>query len=185
MRPGVTPAQHRAAWAVRAVIERSAVEAFGAVPVERPSTFGPGRAALGEVSALGGVRAARHAEAVAFGRVRYYAEAARADGEPWREIGAALDLTVAAEEHDRPLGELAFELIAEGREPGMPGPRWSGWDPYVTWRCSSCGERVTDRGPYDGAPCNIEQGHAPSCERHGRDIARYRATWGDDDEGAP
>lgn len=175
----VTP-EHRAAWAVQATIERNAIEAFGALPIEHPSPFGPGRPPVRDVSALAGVRAAHHAQVVAFSRVRYYAQAARADGTPWQEIGAALDLSAAAEKHDRPLDELAFELIAQGREPGMPAPQdWSGRGPSVTWRCCSCGERVTDRGPYEGAPYNNEQGHAPSCERHGRDIARYRATWGD------
>lgn len=174
---GVTP-DDRARWAVQATIERNAVEAFDGVRVERPALFA-GHSPVREVSALSGVRAARHAMAVASGRVRYYAQAARGDGTSWQEIGEALGLT-AAEGHDRALGEVAFELIAQGREPGMPATdHWSGRGPSVSWRCGSCSERVTDRGPYDSAPDNNEQGHAQGCARHCADIADYRAERGE------
>lgn len=171
----VTPGQ-RAAWAVQVVIERNAAEAFGAAVTGSPSPLGPVGSPVGGVPAVAGLRAAGHARAVAGSRVRYYAGAARGEGRSWREIGEALGLTAAAEEHGRAVGELAFELVTEGREPGMTPAAgcWPGQVPSVRWRCSSCGERVTDRGPYESAPYSNEQGHAGSCGRHCHDVACYR-----------
>lgn len=151
----------RARWAIYTAIERNAVEAFGGCVVERPSRLSPTYPPVRDVSPLAGARAARRAQAAAADRVRYYAAAARARGASWEEIGEALDLTATAARHGRPLGAAAFELVAEDREPGAP-TRWPGWTPYTRWRCSSCGEWVTDHGPYDA---DAELGHAKGCER--------------------
>ncbi|WP_433756331.1 hypothetical protein [Nocardia sp. CA-135398] len=43
-----------------------------------------------------------------------------------------------------------------------------------SWTCTSCDERVTDRGPYEGHPADNETGHATDCPRHQREILAYR-----------
>jgi len=52
----------------------------------------------------------------------------------------------------------------------------------TSWECSSCGQRVTDRGPYNGYPEDDESGHGADCARHAEDVRAYRSRSGWDDE---
>jgi hypothetical protein len=45
----------------------------------------------------------------------------------------------------------------------------------VSWTCASCGEWITDSGPYNGHPDDDERGHAEDCARHLAEAAAYQA----------
>ncbi len=99
---------------------------------------------------------------------RERAERARADGITWAQIGEALGLDPGSggkSGHD--LGVAAFEHFA-----GEPGLRSQA---SFRFRCASCGEYITDRGPLEGHPEDNEQGHAEGCVRLAADIVAWRA----------
>ncbi|MFE3222907.1 hypothetical protein [Nocardia sp. NPDC059228] len=105
-----------------------------------------------------------------------YADKPRGQGSSWAEIATAM--TIDPDEVDDPAIE-AFERVAPPDR-----YRWRA-DNYTTWTCVSCGQRVTDRGPYDGHPVDNESGHAEGCERHQRDICAYLGdNYDADDSGA-
>lgn len=93
-----------------------------------------------------------------------YADKARGQGRSWAEIADAFHID--SEQVSDPAVE-AFERIAP--------PDESGWcrDNYTTWTCTSCQQRVTDRGPWNPHPADNESGHADGCERHDREIREY------------
>jgi len=107
-------------------------------------------------------------------QIHRFIRRAREDGADWREIGTALRLQQAADEHDGDLGVAAFEYAA-----GAPAQRfdrmWFGWD------CPACRGRVIDYGPYGGHPDDCESGHAEGCQRRAAAIAAYEARWTDED----
>lgn len=170
-----TPAD-RARWRVHDKIYEVAVLLDGEqVRIERPSTFGPDHALERDVEALAGVRAALFVHRVAKGRVRHYAEQARGEGVSWARIGEALGLAEEAKRADTPLGEAAFSFVTEGRRPGQaPSSSPLAHPSRARWSCTSCGQRITDHGPFDGHPADCEQGHAHGCERHRAEIAAYQ-----------
>src|SRR3954466_11004115 len=132
-----------------------AVEEFEGEVVEEPV---PGHQLLTRrhlADPLSGVRAARVLAGAARRLLVEQAEAARAAGRTWDEVDEALGLSDAEGEDSR--AEVAFAEIVEGRSrerswPSLPASSTS-------WRCGSCGERVTDRGPYDSShPSDQESG---------------------------
>lgn len=98
-----------------------------------------------------------------------YADAARGDGRTWLELADGLGIDPNEEERDH----AAFMKVAG--EPRSPYH-----DVTVFWRCSSCGERVRDYGPYGGHPDDCERGHAETCKRHRAEVAQYMAQWADE-----
>lgn len=167
--------RERAAWAVQAAIRVAAREGFGAEVVERPI---PGLSTvLQDVEPLAGVRAAVLARDVAARQIREYAEQARGDGRSWDDIATALG--VEGGEGSVSRGERAYLHLVEDRPLFTEDPdrSWARSVPVAHWRCASCGEMVTDRGPFEAAPFNNEDGHAPGCARHAAEVAAYRAEW--------
>lgn len=121
-----------------------------------------------------GVAAARRVELRARSLVHDYATKARGDGVSWRDLVEPLGIHVEPDSYEDPAA-AAFEKIA--------GEPWQRFDTRtVSWRCASCGERVTDKGPYNGHPDDDETGHAETCERHRAEIAAYRERQGLDDD---
>ena len=116
------------------------------------------------------IKAARVASNVAQGLMREYARQARGHGLTWAEIAPSLIEPDGDDYGDDPALE-AFRWVAP-----TPSQRF---DPInCSWTCQTCGEFVTDRGPYEG-PWEDETGHAETCARHLADVAAARASWGD------
>jgi hypothetical protein len=163
--------RERAAGSVRRAIQVAAREGFGAGVVERPI---PGVSTVHrDVEPLAGVRAAVLARDVAVRCVREYALAARADGRSWDDIAEALGV----ERGDGAVvrGERAYLHLIEDRPLYTEDP--DPWPPAALashWRCASCDQYVTDKGPFDASPENNEQGHAQGCARHAAEMAAYR-----------
>jgi hypothetical protein len=106
------------------------------------------------------------------------AEAARAAGCSWDEIGEALGLS--DDSGEEPRAEVAFAEIVEGRRSSRSWPRFEA--PSMSWRCGSCGEWVRDYGTGDSShPSDQESGHAPSCARHVADVAAWKSRTGWDE----
>lgn len=123
---------------------------------------------------LAGIRAARMYEHAAARLAADYVSCARADGIPWLEIGRALGLE-NGERGPYDVMVAAYERAAgEGR---------SGYAPSFYFTCGSCGQHVTDRGPYEAAPYNCEEGHAGDCARFAEAVRAYRAQWDEEDDG--
>ncbi|MEU7811843.1 hypothetical protein [Pseudonocardia sp. NPDC049154] len=121
------------------------------------------------VDPLPGVRAAAVLRDAARRVLVDVVEAARAAGRSWDEVGEALGLP---DEGD-PVGEVAFGLVVEGREPQCPRELFR--PPSSSWRCASCGELVQDRGPFESLPDDNESGHTDDCARHRADVRAWRA----------
>lgn len=136
--------------------------------MERPYRSGGG-STYTEPAPLQAIEAAVFTRNVAAGRARHYAQRARGDGHGWDVIGEALGLTEQAKHEQRGRGELAFEMVA-----GAPPMRFD----RVTchWTCSTCGEFVTDNGPYNPHPEDQEEGHAADCSRFRQAVSEYEAT---------
>jgi len=166
--------RERTAWSLRAAIQTAARERFRASIVVRPI---PGLSkGYRDVEPLAGLRAAVLARNVTTRQVRDYAEQARADGHSWDAVAEALGLGQVEGPLTR--GEQAYLHLVEHRLLHTDDPdRRSGRSPVAYWRCSACGQYVTDRGPFEAAPFNNEEGHAPECARHATEIAAYRAEW--------
>jgi hypothetical protein len=163
--------RERAAGSLRVAIQVAAREAFGAGMVERPI---PGLSTVyRDVEPLAGVRAAVLARDVALGRVLEYALQARADGCSWDDIAEALGVEQGKGAVVR--GERAYLHLIEDRPLCTEGPdSWAPPAQRAHWRCASCGQYVTDQGPFDASPGANEQGHAPGCARHAAEMAAYR-----------
>lgn len=159
---------------VRQVVRRLAVEGFGteAVEVAIPGFDRITRPGLADP--LAGVQAGVLVRAVAGREIREAATDARAAGRSWDEIADALGLT---DDEDGPPGtraERAFEQVA-GRSDAFRAAD-------VRWTCAWCGQRVTDRGPFESHPHDREDGHAADCARQGAELAAWRVETGWEDE---
>jgi hypothetical protein len=120
---------------------------------------------------LAGVRAAVLARNVAARQLRDYAEQARGAGRTWDEVAEALG--IAADEDETPRDERAYLLLVEGRT-GLGDRASAGFHrSSARWTCASCGERITDWGPFGPNPDDMEQGHHQSCERHNGNRSAY------------
>ncbi|WP_040698894.1 hypothetical protein [Nocardia vinacea] len=116
------------------------------------------------VDYLQAVEAAEQLSNIACGLVIDYADKARGQGRSWAEIATTLKIDPAGVDD---AAIEAFERVAP--------PNRHSWrsDNYTSWTCTSCGQRVTDRGPWEGHPADNESGHAEDCERHQREIRAY------------
>ena len=135
--------RERAAWSLRTAIQTAAREGFGASIVVRPI---PGLSTVHrDVEPSAGLRAAVLARNVATRQVRDYAEQARADGHSWDAVADALGLAQAEGPLSR--GEQAYLHLVAHRPLHTDDPnQWSGRSPVAHWRCSACGQYVSDRG---------------------------------------
>ena len=120
---------------------------------------------------LAGIRAGIVVSSAAQRAVRDYLARAREDGVPWLEIGRALGLeTGVREPYD--VAVAAFERAA--------GESIRGLRPSFGFTCGSCGQHISDLGPYEAAPDNTEEGHAEDCTQMAEAVRAYRAQWEDD-----
>ena len=157
----------RRRWRVQEVVRSLAVEWSGTGEVRDPITAtssGTG------VEPVAGLRAAVLVRRVAARQEREYALAARGAGWSWSAIGSVLGF----EGTDEP-DVSAFTQIA-GRD-----ERSGAWRESLSWRCTRCGQRVTDTGPYGSHPTDVESGHAEDCARHRPEVTAWQqqARWDD------
>jgi hypothetical protein len=113
------------------------------------------------------VRAALLLSRLAERDARRHVRRAREAGVTWADLAPAVDAENA---------EAAYDWAA-----GASSDPWR--SPTVLWRCPSCGELVTDHGPYESHPTDRESGHAAGCPRHTGEIAAWQRaldTWDDD-----
>ncbi len=164
----------QASGRIRELVRRIAVEVFGTSETEVPI---PGFTAFTDRKLddpLAGIRAALLMRSVAEAQLYDYARSARAAGKSWVEIGAVLSLPTGGV----PVGEAAFDWLVCGR---VPDPERDGIRSFRTpsayWRCSTCGEQVTDNGPFEGHPGNCEDGHAKGCLRHRAEVQAWNDGW--------
>lgn len=160
---------------LQTLMEEVAVEQFGGQVVVEPIEGYQMLTRRRLVEPLPGVRAAAVLR-VAAGRVLVDAVgAARAAGGSWDEVGEALGLP----DDGGPVGEVAFAFVVEGREPERSRElfRLSS----TSWRCGSCGELVSDRGPFESHPVDNESGHTFDCARHLADVQAWRERTGWED----
>ena len=166
----VTP-QQRAAWELQTAIERVARDVYGAQIVQVPIEGLDGVTKPMLDDPLAGVRAALLARNVALAQMRSYAEQARGAGRSWDDVAEALG--IEATEDDEPRDEQAYLLVIEGRPLPVDEPSWL-HRPTARWTCTSCGQRITDYGPFESHPDNAETGHTDSCTRRAAALATYR-----------
>lgn len=143
----------------------------------RPSKgFATGMDFPGPADFLQGMLTALQTARVAEGIARDWARDARGNGSSWLDIANAL-------------GRM-LPTLDEGEDPAIEAFLWVAprpsmrFDPVTTsWRCESCGQRVTDNGPYNSHPEDVETGHADDCARHRAEIAAWkrRNDWDDED----
>ncbi|GAA4544182.1 hypothetical protein [Pseudonocardia xishanensis] len=160
---------------LQTLVEEVAVEQFDGHVVVEPIEGYQMLTRRRLVEPLPGVRAAAVLRDAARRVLVDAVEAARAAGRSWDEVGDALGLPDDGE----PVGEVAFAFVVERREPERPRElfRLSA----TSWRCGSCGELVSDRGPFESHPVDNESGHADDCARHLADVQAWRERTGWED----
>jgi hypothetical protein len=165
----LTP-RERAAWELRNAFRRVAHKVYGAEIVEEPveGFTTVTKPVLDEP--LAGVRVALLARDVAVAEMRAYAEQARGAGRSWDDVAEALGIETMSDVEPR--DEQAYLLLLEGRP--LPGdePSWR-HRPTAQWTCTSCSQRITDHGPFESHPDDVEQGHTPSCRRRSNALHNY------------
>lgn len=129
--------------------------------VQRPLAEGLSAGFPAPADYTAGIAAARRVADHADRLVDGYARKARGQGVAWRDLAGALGV---GEEEDP--AAAAFEAIV-----GQPLRQFD--ERSVGWSCDSCGQHITDRGPYNGHPEDNELGHADDCARHQAEIAEY------------
>lgn len=171
-RPADQQAREDARYRLHELVLHVAVAVFGGV---RYDDLVPGYRTLTRPRIEPGtarVRAAVWLQRFAVGLLDEAAGDARAGGQSWADIGKALGLDDADGRHD--VGERAYLQVC-----GVPDEtdRWGRWgdEPRAYWPCRSCGQTITDHGPWDPHPDDVERGHAPGCARHAADVAAYQA----------
>jgi hypothetical protein len=128
--------------------------------VEKPLFLGA-QTITARPTPLAGLQAALEVANLAQDRAHKFAVDLRGDGKSWLEVADLLEIPWS-EEYRRE--ERAYELVG-----GAGRVRRGAYaEPRVSWYCGGplgCGEFVTDRGPYNGAPVDNEDGHADGCRR--------------------
>jgi hypothetical protein len=120
-----------------------------------------------EPQPLAGLQAALTVARLAQDQAYKFAKGLRGEGSSWSQIAELLQIPWSADYRQE---ERAFELVA--------GPISNiSYDRYVFFTCGGfrgCGERITDRGPYNGYPSDNEDGHAEGCRRLAAEVDAYR-----------
>jgi hypothetical protein len=142
-------------------------QAAGAEIHERPAF--PGSISIHQhAEPLAGIRAAQILADCAARIRRDYTQLARGEAITWQQIGQALSLDQGPDgKAGYDLGVAAFEHF-EG-EPGL----WH--QASFHYQCASCGEYITDRGPFESHPDDCETGHAKDCTRLAGELAAWQA----------
>lgn len=115
---------------------------------------------------LAGLQAALSVAHLAQHQAYTFAKGLRGEGSSWDDIADLLEIEWSEDYTRR---ERAFELVAG------PASR-NGYDRYVFWTCGGprgCGERISDRGPYNGYPSDNEDGHAEGCRRLAAEVEAH------------
>ena len=105
---------------------------------------------------------------------REYIRQAREAGHDWDQIGQALGITPNADTDQAGLtpAEAAYTYAA-----GNPHTDTAArYGRTFAWRCRSCRQAVSDRGPIAG-PADNEPGHAENCPRLAAAIAEPDTGW--------
>lgn len=110
-----------------------------------------------------GLRAALRLRDEATGHARRFVEELRGNGASWPDVAGEV------RRHDEELAGEDVEAVFEEFAASL-SPVDASW---MSWRCSSCEQRVTDYGPYNPHPSDAEHGHADTCARHTGDIHTY------------
>uniref|UniRef100_UPI0005350E75 hypothetical protein n=1 Tax=Salinispora cortesiana TaxID=1305843 RepID=UPI0005350E75 len=116
---------------------------------------------------LAGLQASLSVARLAQNQAYAFAKGLRGEGSSWDQIADLLEIEWSEDHEPR---ERAFELVAG------PASRY-GYDRYVSFTCAGphgCGERITDRGPYNGYPFDNEDGHAKGCRRLATEDEAYQ-----------
>jgi hypothetical protein len=117
---------------------------------------------------LAGIQAAQVLTDSAARIRREYTQHARAEGTTWQQIGQPLGLDQGADgKSGYDLGVAAFEHFESGPD------IWN--QSNFHYHCASCGEWITDRGPYESHPEDNERGHAEDCARFAAELAAWQA----------
>lgn len=114
-----------------------------------------------------GLAAALEVARLAQRKAHEYAKELRAEGVTWKELVELLDIPWSP---DYVQVERAYELVA-----GDAGSSYSS-ELRLYWRCGGpggCGEYITDYGPYNGHPSDVESGHADGCRRKAAEVTRW------------
>jgi hypothetical protein len=101
---------------------------------------------------------------------------ARGAGHSWTDLAPVLGVEKSATELDLTAAEAAFNLAATGQTTGWASEHRRGsrgFAPTMRWTCESCRQRVTDHGPVDSHPGEMERGHAADCARHAAALAAW------------
>lgn len=117
------------------------------------------------------IAASRLLENIAARFTHDYVRLARRDGASWDEIGLVLGFK-ADEDTGRTVAEQGFEESAAHTGYSRQS---------FVYTCGSCGEHVTDGGPYNAHPLDNESGHAGDCARIAAAVAAYQAERARDD----
>lgn len=164
------PPRERAAWALRRVILRAAVDLTGTeivqVRIEGMQTITTETLA----DPLAGVRAALITRDLAIAEIRKYAEQDRGAGRTWDEVGEALAIPAMADGERR--DEQAYLLVVEGRLPNTDQDTGR-WRRRAHWTCTSCQRWITDCGSFESHPDDVEQGHDATCARRATALAAF------------
>jgi hypothetical protein len=95
-----------------------------------------------------------------------YVKRARDEGIGWRAIGDALGLAQDGQRTGYDLAVAAYEQVA-----GEPdGYR----DRSFYYTCAACEQGISDRGPYESHPEDVERGHAAGCTRLAADLTAWQ-----------
>jgi hypothetical protein len=168
-----TEAASHAYYALENALVKLAIA--GGAGIREREAFPGSIATIRYAEPLAGIRAAVTLVNTASRLRREYIAAARQEGSDWAAIGDALGLHGTADGERRTgydLAVAAYEFAA-----GQPD-LWR--QPAFSYRCGTCGEFITDRGPYESYPDDNESGHAADCSRHAAAIAAWQAGRDDD-----
>jgi hypothetical protein len=122
-----------------------------------------------EPAPAAGLRAALTVAEMATQHAYKYVLGLRGEGTTWREVADLLNIPWA-DGHRR--AEQAYERVLGPDPEGVSPFR----DRYLYWHCRGplgCGKYITDRGPYNGAPEDNEDGHAGGCRRLASETEAY------------
>lgn len=162
---GLVPARSLAAEHVD-----GAIQAVVAALPHDPGNHGRAAHGPGEIDAvINELIAARLLATAVHDSMSARAEACRAAGATWHEIGEGMDLQPLARVLDRPLDQIAFEHLTGA----VGGPAPDARHPTFDWTCPSCDSRIHDHGPAEYRTDLREPGHHPDCPR----APRNSPTW--------
>lgn len=151
-------ARERARSAITHLVRDTAGEdAFREVPI-----VPGGRTTEHRPEPLHGLRAALRLRNLVAEHARQFVAELRADGASWPTVAAE----VRGNDIDAADVEAVFEEFAvQGHMPFEVS--------WMSWRCTTCGARVMDYGPWNPHPADVEHDHADDCGRHIAEVRAY------------